>query len=71
MTKHYIIPIFVPHYGCPHDCVFCNQRKITGVNTGIREEDVQNIIEDHLATFKENSFIEVAFLAEALLQYLL
>lgn len=61
MTKHYIIPIFVPHYGCPHDCVFCNQRKITGVNTGIREEDVQNIIEDHLATFKENSFIEVAF----------
>ncbi|NLD87029.1 MAG: radical SAM protein [Clostridiales bacterium] len=23
-----IIPIFVPHEGCPHDCVFCNQRKI-------------------------------------------
>lgn len=32
MSKnYYIIPIFVPHEGCPHDCVFCNQDKITGV----------------------------------------
>lgn len=25
-----IIPVFVPHLGCPNDCVFCNQRKISG-----------------------------------------
>ncbi len=25
-----IIPLFVPHLGCPNDCVFCNQRKISG-----------------------------------------
>ncbi len=61
MTKHYIIPIFVPHYGCPHNCVFCNQRKITGVNSSITEVEVEKIIEDHLETFKEDSFIEVAF----------
>ena len=33
MSKnYYIIPIFVPHEGCPHDCVFCNQDRITGTN---------------------------------------
>ncbi len=26
-----IVPVFVPHLGCPHDCVFCNQRRISGV----------------------------------------
>jgi len=25
-----IIPVFIPHAGCEHDCVFCNQRWITG-----------------------------------------
>ena len=25
-----VIPIFVPHAGCPHDCCFCNQKIISG-----------------------------------------
>ena len=25
-----IIPIFVPHAGCPNNCVFCNQKRISG-----------------------------------------
>ncbi len=25
-----ILPIFIPHAGCPHQCVFCNQRTISG-----------------------------------------
>lgn len=27
----FIIPIFLPHLGCPHQCAFCNQTSITGV----------------------------------------
>ncbi|MBU5426504.1 radical SAM protein [Tissierella pigra] len=61
MSRHYIIPIFVPHYGCPHDCVFCNQKKITGLSTDTTPEEVEKIIEDHLMTFKPDSTIEVAF----------
>ncbi|NNL75229.1 MAG: radical SAM protein, partial [Desulfobacterales bacterium] len=29
-NRPFIIPIFIPHAGCPHQCVFCNQRSITG-----------------------------------------
>lgn len=30
MKKHLNIPVFIPHLGCPNDCVFCNQRTISG-----------------------------------------
>jgi len=30
--KPFIIPYFIPHLGCPHQCVFCNQSAITGRN---------------------------------------
>ena len=30
MKDHVNIPIFIPHLGCPHACVFCNQKKISG-----------------------------------------
>lgn len=26
-----IIPVFIPHSGCSHQCVFCNQQAITSV----------------------------------------
>jgi hypothetical protein len=28
--KRRIVPVFVPHLGCPNDCIFCNQRRISG-----------------------------------------
>ena len=60
--KHYNIPIFVPHIGCPHDCVFCNQKHITGVQTQVSGKDVADIIDRHLTYIeRENSYIEVAF----------
>jgi radical SAM enzyme (TIGR01210 family) len=60
--RHYIIPIFVSHRGCPHDCVFCNQKKITGQGGDATSEDVRNKIEEYLQTIpRENSIIELAF----------
>lgn len=61
MKKQYIIPIFVPHLGCPNDCVFCNQKSISGQNKQVTKEDVKKIIEEHLKYIKEDSQVEVAF----------
>lgn len=59
---YFIIPIFVPHLGCPHNCVFCNQKRITGLSTNVTSEDVERIIEEHLSTFPHRDIsIEVAF----------
>ncbi len=35
MNRPYVIPIFIPHLGCPHQCVYCNQNTITGVKSHI------------------------------------
>lgn len=60
--RKYNIPIFIPHEGCPHDCVFCNQRKITGVSTSVTPKDAENIIEEYLGYLpKDNRNIEAAF----------
>ena len=62
MKKQYIIPIFVPHLGCPNDCTFCNQVKISGQETQVTENDVRDTIDYYLANFKEkDTYKEVAF----------
>ena len=59
--KKRIIPIFVPHRGCPHDCIFCNQKKITGVSTEVTAQDARNIIEECLETIDKDTNVEIAF----------
>lgn len=59
--KHYNIPIFISHFGCPNDCVFCNQKKINGRETDITVEDIKNTIETYLKTLPKKSKKEVAF----------
>ncbi len=62
MKKQYIIPIFVPHLGCPNDCIFCNQKSISGQTKMITKDDVKRIINDYLKKFKEEDiYKEVAF----------
>lgn len=59
--KHYNIPIFVPHSGCPHDCSFCNQKSITGKIKEDTPAETRNFIESCLSTMKAGADIEIAF----------
>jgi len=62
MKKQYIIPIFVPHLGCPNDCIFCNQKSISGQKTNMTKEKAKKIIDDYLKSMTdENAQIEIAF----------
>lgn len=62
MSEQYIIPIFVPHLGCPNDCTFCNQKSISGQTKQVTAKDVKQTIEEYLKSFKnENLYKEVAF----------
>lgn len=62
MSKLNIIPIFVPHMGCPHDCIFCNQRKITNHKETLDREKILNYIEEYLGYFKnKDNIVEIAF----------
>ena len=58
--RHVNIPVFIPHLGCPHTCVFCNQRTISGT----REFDpceLEEIVETALSTVSAEDDCELAF----------
>ena len=60
MKRHVNIPIFIPHLGCPNQCVFCNQRTISGVNA-FDISDVKRQIEEALETIDCTCEAEIAF----------
>ncbi len=59
--RHYNIPIFVPHSGCPNDCSFCNQKNITGQMKQQSVAEVKEEISKHIFTMKGERFVEIAF----------
>lgn len=63
MKTHAIIPVFIPHKGCPNDCVFCNQKAITARQSDVSPQDVENLIETYLPTLQGRNLrtIELAF----------
>lgn len=44
-AREHILPVFVPHLGCPNDCVFCNQRRISGHQEPANAQTVREVIE--------------------------
>ncbi len=53
-----VIPVFIPHLGCPHDCVFCNQKKIAGTINAPKPSEVSALLSH---AFKKVDRAEVAF----------
>lgn len=58
--RHVNIPVFIPHLGCPNQCVFCNQRSISGVQD-FSPDDVRKIIDTALSTVEDGAEVEIAF----------
>ena len=60
IKKHIVIPVFVPHKGCPFDCIFCNQKTISGQVKEASEQEIRNNIESYLSGAGD-AFVEIGF----------
>ena len=60
-ARNNIIPVFVPHLGCPNDCVFCNQRRISGHIEPATAQTVRKAIEDAAALTPKGTKRQLAF----------
>ncbi|MFH1478248.1 MAG: DUF6873 family GME fold protein [Candidatus Omnitrophota bacterium] len=56
-----IIPIFIPHAGCPYKCIYCDQNKISGAVRLPSKKEVQSIIDERLKTIPKEEVKEIAF----------
>ncbi len=56
-----IISFFIPHAGCSHQCVFCNQNKITGQVGPADASAIPGRIRDYLKTNSHQTPTQVAF----------
>ena len=59
--KHCNIPIFIPQLACPHQCVFCNQEKISNTFSAPTPNEIGAIINSYLETIPEGTQINIAF----------
>jgi len=59
----FIIPVFIPHWGCPHQCLFCNQSSITGVSSRAPTPEIVDRQIQRFLGFKgdKRNHVEIAF----------
>ena len=61
-NRPFIVPVFLPHAGCPHQCVFCNQSSITATHSRPASKDARRQIETFLSLRrKKRRYIQIAF----------
>ncbi len=59
--KHCNIPIFIPQLACPHQCVFCNQEKISATFSVPKPNEIAAIIDTYLETIPNSTEVNIAF----------
>jgi len=59
--KHINVALFVPHEGCPNDCMFCNQKAISGKTERLTAADVALAAETAIGSGKDTTGGEIAF----------
>ncbi|MBT3177483.1 MAG: radical SAM protein [Desulfobacula sp.] len=62
VQKPLVIPVFIPHAGCPHQCAFCNQSIITSQKSKLPDKtDIHNIVQQYLQYKGKRESVELAF----------
>ncbi|OQY60553.1 MAG: hypothetical protein B6245_00960 [Desulfobacteraceae bacterium 4572_88] len=61
--KPFIIPVFIPHAGCLHQCAFCNQAKITSVRRQLLSSEQFRLLVEGFLNYKgsRRKLVQIAF----------
>ncbi len=62
MMSRRIAPIFLPNLGCPHRCIFCNERITAGKNSSlISREEIERIVAFYIGNHSDKRERQIAF----------